>query len=177
MQASCVNEKNVVSCLEGMLFIHFFLCCSVVLCVCRPLIHSHFLQSYLLLCNWLFSRSETFLSKDSNVCSVVMDMLGIQLLTVSACCWCGCIYAGADSCSGQNDAHVYSAKHPAYTCRLVALEMIFLLGWLSLFRPPFFFFFSSVVCIVIHSHKTLVACLVTCKTLVALANLVFDHKN
>lgn len=139
------------------------------------MIHSHFLQSYLLLCNWLFSRSETFLSKDSNVCSVVMDMLGIQLLTVAACCCCGCIYAGAVSCSGQNDAHVYMAKHPAYTCRLVALEMIFLPGWLSLFRP--LFFFSSVICIVIHSHKTLVTCLLKCKILVDLANLVFDHKN
>lgn len=67
-----------------------FLCFSVVLCIYRCVIHSRFLQSYLLLCNRLFSRRQTFLSKDTNVGSVVMDMLGIQLLSFAPCYWCGC---------------------------------------------------------------------------------------
>lgn len=92
MQASCVNEKNVLSCLQGMLFIHFlfffcmFQCCALYH---RCVIHALFLQPYLLLCNWLFSRHQTFLSKDTNICSVVMDMLGSQMRRVAHCCRCG----------------------------------------------------------------------------------------
>lgn len=110
VQASCVNEKNVLFCLEGMLFIHFFVF-SVVLCIYRCVIHSHFLHSYLLLCNWLFSRHQTFLAKDTNVCSVVMDMLGIRLQSLAPCCWCGRVSLRwcswfFFSCSGQNQSQV-----------------------------------------------------------------------
>lgn len=39
MQASCVNEKNVLSCLEGMLFMDFFVfqCCTLCLSPCDSL--------------------------------------------------------------------------------------------------------------------------------------------
>lgn len=87
--ASCVNEKNVLSPWDNLG--HPFLCVSV-LCICRCVIHSHFLQSYLLLCNWLFSRRQTFLSQDTNVCRVVMDMLGILLLSLAPYCCCRCCF-------------------------------------------------------------------------------------
>lgn len=70
-------------------FFCMFQCCALYH---RCVIHALFLQSYLLLCNWLFSRHQTFLSKDTNVCSVVMDMLGSQMRRVAHCCRCGCSF-------------------------------------------------------------------------------------
>lgn len=96
-------------------FFCMFQCCALYH---RCVIHALFLQSYLLLCNWLFSRHQTFLSKDTNVCSVVMDMLGSQMRRVAHCCRCGCsfflFYSDTVdfftnfyfSCSGQNHSQV-----------------------------------------------------------------------
>ena len=68
----------------------FCVCFIVVLCIYHCVFFTHFLQSFLLLCNQLFSRPQTFLSEDTDVCSVVLDMLGIQLLWLTLCHWCGC---------------------------------------------------------------------------------------
>lgn len=147
-QASCVNEKNVLHCLEGWCCSSIFLCFSVELCIYCCVIHSHFLQSYLLPCNWLFSRRQTFLSKDTNVCSVVMDMLGIPLLSLAPLLlWFFFFFL---FCT-KSFSLLRLAKHASYTCRLVTLEMIFTLemvfwlGWFSLLGPFFFFFFLSSV--------------------------------
>lgn len=65
----------------------FFVCVCVFQCWTLYLLRcDSFLQPYLLLCNWLFSRRQTFLSKDTNVCSVVMDLLGVQLLNLAPFC-------------------------------------------------------------------------------------------
>lgn len=49
MQASCVNEKNVLSCLQGMLFIHFFFFLYVsVLCFVSLLCDSRSFSAVLL---------------------------------------------------------------------------------------------------------------------------------
>lgn len=105
----CVNEKNVLFCLQGISFMHFssffFFLCMFQCCALYPsgVIHPYFLQPYLLLCNQLFSRPQTFLSKDSNVCSVVMDMLGIQQWAQSLAARVGVVYTGAVSCSSNAD--------------------------------------------------------------------------
>ena len=78
VQASVRNEKNVLSCLEGMLFIWVF-CISVLCFVSIILWFTHFLQSYVLLCNWLFSRPQTFLSEE---CSVLWNS-SVSLLSVT----------------------------------------------------------------------------------------------
>lgn len=82
-----------------LLFLSMFQCCALYP---SGVIHPYFLQPYLLLCNQLFSRPQTFLSKDSNVCSVVMDMLGIQQWAQSLAARVGVVYTGAVSCSSQN---------------------------------------------------------------------------
>lgn len=86
------------------IFLLFFWC-MFQRCALYPsgVIHPYFLQPYLLLCNQLFSRPQTFLSKDSNVCSVVMDMLGIQQWAQSLAARVGVVYTGAVSCSSNAD--------------------------------------------------------------------------
>lgn len=87
------------------IFLLFFFVCMFQCCALYPsgVIHPYFLQPYLLLCNQLFSRPQTFLSKDSNVCSVVMDMLGIQQWAQSLAARVGVVYTGAVSCSSNAD--------------------------------------------------------------------------
>lgn len=83
----CLNEKNALYCLEGYGPSFFCVCVCVFQCWTLYLLRcDSFLQPYLLLCNWLFSRRQTFLSKDTNVCSVVMDLLGVQLLNLAPFC-------------------------------------------------------------------------------------------
>lgn len=87
------------------IFLLSFFLCMFQCCALYPsgVIHPYFLQPYLLLCNQLFSRPQTFLSKDSNVCSVVMDMLGIQQWAQSLAARVGVVYTGAVSCSSNAD--------------------------------------------------------------------------
>lgn len=117
-----------------------FLCVSVALCIRRRVIHSQFLHSSLLPCNWLFSRHQTFLAEDTKVCRVVMDMLGIRLHSLVPYC-CGCV--SLRWCIWFFFFLVLDYLCASYTCRLVALELIS--GLVGLICSGPFFLFGSVL--------------------------------
>lgn len=100
-------------------FLCMFQCCALYP---SGVIHPYFLQPYLLLCNQLFSRPQTFLSKDSNVCSVVMDMLGIQQWAQPLAARVGVVYSGAVSCSSQNADFFFFFVAEVWTSCLITVH-------------------------------------------------------
>lgn len=132
--------KRMSEGLEGMLFIIFCVCVwdCVLLLYCFCCCVSYSFSAVLLLCNLLFCRHQTLLSKDTNVCSVVMDMLGFQLQSLSPCCCVGVFLC-------WTAVFCYSLicinwLQVLLTCHLLVgflFEKIFLLGLLSLLSSFF----------------------------------------
>lgn len=109
--------KRMSKGLEGMLFIIFCVCvwdCVVLLLYCFCCCVSYSFSALLLLCNLLFCRHQTLLSKDTNVCSVVMDMLGFQLQSLSPCCCVGVFFMLNSCILLLLDLHKLVASHATF---------------------------------------------------------------
>lgn len=141
-QASCVNEKNVFSCLKGMLFIHFFVCISALCFV--------FISEWFTL---IFSRL-TCCYATGCFLGIRHSSGGIQMSEVSLwtcmvlCCW---VPPHADSVgvfldvffmiSGQSwsQATKHMASTPVFCLPQTGCSFWWCSAWVSFFLDLLFF--------------------------------------